>query len=187
MRFKSAAVGVSTTRPFALVRSLISLMRSRGIGGAGNSICKSYMSYRCSSRISKVSPKPVVVTKPARPTLPSINALVMSVVACTIGAVISLGVTPAFAKSWRTPVRTPSSGAEGVVKVLSTTTRPDARSMRTTSVNVPPISTANRQSATVIFFLQYLRCCCYKNFFRCRFAGAKKHQESRFHSVRHRQ
>ena len=112
--------------------------------------------------MSKVSPKPVVVTKPARPTLPSINAFVMSVVACTIGAVMSLGVTPALAKSWRTPVRTPSSGAEGVVKVLSTTTRPDARSMRTTSVNVPPISTANRQSATVIFFLHYLRCCCYK-------------------------
>ena len=73
------------------------------------------------------------------------RALVMSVVAWTIGAVISLGATLAFARSWVTPVRTPSSGALGVVSVLSTTTRPEAASRRTTSVNVPPISTASRQ------------------------------------------
>ena len=45
--------------------------------------------------------------------------------------------------------RTPSSGAAGVVSVLSTTTRPDAASSSTTSVNVPPMSTASRQSAVV--------------------------------------
>ena len=38
-----------------------------------------------------MSPNPVVVTMPARPILPSISALVISVVACTIGAVMSAG------------------------------------------------------------------------------------------------
>ena len=42
---RSASVGsaISTT-PSAAVRSAISNVRSRGIGGAGNSICRSYMS-----------------------------------------------------------------------------------------------------------------------------------------------
>ena len=70
----------------------------------------------------------------------------MSVVAWTIGAVISAGRTPALARTPSTPVRTPSSGAAGVVSVLSTTTRPDAASSSTASVNVPPMSTARRQS-----------------------------------------
>ena len=100
---------------------------------------------RCGSAACRRSP--AVVTTPARPILPSISALVMSVVACTIGAVMSAGRTPALASSWRTPVRTPSSGADGVVSVLSTTTGPDAASSSTTSVNVPPMSTASRQSA----------------------------------------
>jgi hypothetical protein len=39
------------------------------------------------------------------------RALVMSVVACTIGRVMSDGCTPALASSCVTPVRTPSSGA----------------------------------------------------------------------------
>ena len=55
-------------------------------------------------RMSSVSPKPVVVTMPARPILPSMSAFVMRVVACTIGAVMSAGRTAAFASSWRTPV-----------------------------------------------------------------------------------
>ena len=146
---RSAADGDSMTSPEGLVRSAISTTRSRGTGGLGNSICRSYMSYRCSSRISIVSPKPAVVTTPARPIFPSINALVMSVVAWTIGAVISAGCTPAFTRSWRTPARTPSSGAAGVVSVLSTITRPLAASISTTSVNVPPMSTASRQPLEV--------------------------------------
>src|SRR3954447_3519213 len=93
-----------------------------------------------------VSPKPAVVTIPARPILPSINELVISVVAWTIGAVISAGCTPALLSSCRTPERTPSSGAAGVVRVLSTITRPSAALISTTSVNVPPMSTASRQS-----------------------------------------
>ena len=43
------------------------------------------MSYRCSLRMSSVSPKPVVVTMPARPILPSMRAFVMSVVAFATG------------------------------------------------------------------------------------------------------
>src|SRR4051794_6629309 len=93
-----------------------------------------------------VSPKPAVVTIPALPILPSINELVISVVAWTIGAVISEGCTPALFSSWRTPERTPSSGAAGVVSVLSTITCPSAALISTTSVNVPPMSTASRQS-----------------------------------------
>src|SRR3954453_8768271 len=83
---------------------------------------------------------------PARPILPSINELVMSGVAWTIGAVISAGRTPALLRSWRTPERTPSSGAAGVVSVLSTMTRPSPALISTTSVKVPPMSTASRQS-----------------------------------------
>ena len=75
------------------------------------------------------------------------SALVINVVAWTIGAVISPGRTPALASTVADTGRTPSSGAAGVVSVLSTTTRPEAASSRTTSVNVPPMSTASRQSA----------------------------------------
>ena len=57
------------------------------------------MSYLCSLRMTSVSPKPVVVTMPARPILPSMSALVINVVACTIGAVISRGNTPALANT----------------------------------------------------------------------------------------
>src|SRR4051794_15212429 len=100
--------------------------------------------------MSSVSPKPVVVTIAALPVLPSISALVMSVVACTIGAAMSDGCTPALASNWVTPARTPLSGRDGVDNVLSTTTRPLSASSRTTSVNVPPMSTARRQSAIAV-------------------------------------
>ncbi len=76
------------------------------------------------------------------------SEFVISVVAWTIGAVISTGRTPARWRSCVTPARTPSSGAAGVVSVLSTTTTPESPSMRTTSVNVPPMSTASLQSVT---------------------------------------
>ncbi len=54
--------------------------------------------------------------------------------------------TPALASSCAHAVRTPSSGAFGVVSVFSTITSPDAASRSTRSVNVPPMSTARRQS-----------------------------------------
>src|SRR6476659_3148515 len=66
-----------------------------------------------------------------------------------MGAVMSAGRTPALTSSWRPPVRTPSSAAAGVVSVLSTITRPLAASIKTTSVKVPPMSTARRQSGAV--------------------------------------
>src|SRR3954463_2996269 len=52
----------------------------------------------------------------------------------------------AFDNAAMTPCFTPSSGRDGVLSVLSTTTRPVSPSRSTTSVNVPPMSTANRQS-----------------------------------------
>src|SRR5438552_13602845 len=143
----SASAGSTSTGPSAEVRSAISKVRSRGMGGGGNSIWRSYMSYRCSLRMRSVSPNPAVVTSAARAVLPSINALVTSVVACTTGARISAGDTPALARACVTPRRTPSSGAAGVVSVLSMTTRPVSPSSSTTSVKVPPMSTARRQSA----------------------------------------
>src|SRR5438128_5719458 len=97
--------------------------------------------------MSSVSPKPAVVTSPARAVFPSINAFVTSVVAWTTGARISAGDTPALASACVTPRRTPSRGAAGVVSVLSMTTRPVSPSSSTTSVKVPPMSTARRQSA----------------------------------------
>src|SRR5262245_22571137 len=78
------------------------------------------------------------------------SAFVTSVVACTIGAWMSEGAMPAFASTPRTPCFTPSSGRDGVLNVLSTTTRPESPSRRTASVNVPPMSTASRQSATSV-------------------------------------
>src|SRR3546814_9411489 len=78
------------------------------------------------------------------------SAFVIRVVACTIGAVMSLGCTPALASSWVTPARTPLSGRDGVDSVLSTTTRPLSASRSTTSVKVPPMSTASRQSAIAV-------------------------------------
>src|SRR5438045_670775 len=74
----------------------------------------------------------------------------MRVVAWTIGAVMSAGATPALPSAPVTPRRTPSRGLAGVVSVLSTTTAPEAASRRTTSVKVPPMSTASRQSATSV-------------------------------------
>src|SRR3546814_13802073 len=63
---------------------------------------------------------------------------------------MSLGCTPALASSWVTPALTPLRGRDGVDRVLSTTTRPLSASRRTTSVKVPPMSTASRQSAIVV-------------------------------------
>src|SRR5579864_3582351 len=100
--------------------------------------------------MSKVSPKPSLVTRAARATLPSISALVTSVVAWTTGERTSAGAMPARARALVIPRLTPSSGRIGVLSVLSTTTRPVSPSSSTTSVNVPPMSTATRQSAIAV-------------------------------------
>src|SRR5262245_33470491 len=107
--------------------------------------------------MSNVSAKPALVTSAAGAVLRSINAFVTSVVACTIGARTSEGAMAALASAAVTPRFTPSSGRLGVLNVLSTTTRPVAPSRRTTSVNVPPMSTASRQSdpSAIPVFLTY--------------------------------
>src|SRR5579871_5765717 len=101
--------------------------------------------------MSSVSPNPSLVTRPARATFPSISALVTRVVACTTGARTSRGSMPARCSALRTPRVTPSRGRDGVLRVLSTTTRPVSPSSSTTSVNVPPMSTATLQSAIPVF------------------------------------
>ena len=75
------------------------------------------------------------------------SALVISVVAWTIGAVMSAGLHAGLGeqRGARRCARRRAAPA-GVVSVLSTTTCPLAASSSTTSVNVPPMSTARRQS-----------------------------------------
>src|SRR5579864_477534 len=101
--------------------------------------------------MSRVSPNPSLMTSAARASLPSISALVTSVVAWTTGARTSPGSIPARWRALSMPRLTPSSGRSGVLSVLSTTTRPVSPSSSTTSVNVPPMSTATRQSAIPVF------------------------------------
>ena len=98
-----------------------------------------------------MSPNPAVVTSAARPALPSMSAFVISVVAWTIGAVMSAG---------RTPVRGEQLGDARAHAVERVRRRGQhlvdgdrARSPRrasTTSVNVPPMSTASRQSVASV-------------------------------------
>src|SRR5262245_24721377 len=57
---------------------------------------------------------------------------------------------PDLASSASTPRRSPTSGSDGVVSVFSVSTSPDTASSRTTSVKVPPMSTASRQSPIAI-------------------------------------
>src|SRR4029453_14170939 len=101
----------------------------------------SYCSKRCSQAISSESRKPSVVTSAVRAPLRSIRALVASVVPCTTSPP-SDGGHLASARMDRTPSITPRSGASGVVRTFMAWAL-SSRS-RTTSVNVPPISTARR-------------------------------------------
>src|SRR4029453_1829242 len=105
----------------------------------------SYCSKRCSQAISSESRNPAVVISAVAAPLRSINALVASVVPCTTSPT-SPGGHLASARIARTPSMTPRSGAPVVVRTL-VAWLPAAVS-RTTSVNVPPISTARRARFT---------------------------------------
>src|SRR5215471_16428370 len=101
----------------------------------------SYCSKRCSQAISSESRKPAVVIRAVLAPLRSIRALVASVVPCTTRP-ISDGGHLASARMARTPSMTPRSGASGVVRTLMAWALSPLS--RTTSVNVPPMSTAKR-------------------------------------------
>jgi len=83
-----------------------------------------------------------VVSSAVRAPLRSINALVASVVPCTT-SVTSCGRHFASARMERTPSSTARSGASGVVSTLMLCEVAPVSS--TTSVNVPPMSTARRE------------------------------------------
>src|ERR1051325_8905159 len=101
----------------------------------------SYCSKRCSQAISSESRKPSVVTRAVRAPLRSMRALVASVVPGTTRPT-SAGGHLASARMDRTPSITPRSGASGVVRTFMAWA--SSSLSRTTSVNVPPISTARR-------------------------------------------
>ena len=94
-----------------------------------------------------MSRKPSVASSAVRAPRRSMTALVASVVPCTNTAT-SQKPRPASARISRTPSRTASSGRCGVVSSLRVSRRPPSSS--TTSVNVPPMSTAMRKSLTTL-------------------------------------
>ena len=94
-----------------------------------------------------MSAKPRVKTIAARGPLRSISALVTTVVACTIAPPTSAGVSFALASTAWTPSKKPRNRSSGVVRVFSTNRFGPARS--TTSVNVPPMSTASATSSAI--------------------------------------
>jgi hypothetical protein len=83
-----------------------------------------------------------VVISAVRAPLRSISALVAKVVPCTT-RLTSCGRHFASARIERTPSSTARSGASGVVRTLMAWAVVPVSS--TTSVNVPPISTARRK------------------------------------------
>src|SRR4029450_9231893 len=105
-----------------------------------------YSSKRGSQAISSESRKPAVVTSAVRAPLRSIKALVASVVPWTTSPTVDGGHL-ACARMVRTPSITPRSGASGVVRTFMAWALSSIS--RTTSVNVPPISTAKRAVISV--------------------------------------
>ena len=88
-----------------------------------------------------MSRKPSVTRSAVFGPVRSMTALVTTVVAWTITSVTAPGATLAFLSTESIARKKPISRLSGVVRVLSTTVWPDAL-RRTTSVKVPPISTA---------------------------------------------
>ena len=88
-----------------------------------------------------MSRKPSVTSSAVSGPLRSITALVTTVVACTTTSVTAAGAIPAVFSTASMAAKKPSSRLFGVVSVLSTKVRPSLP-RNTTSVNVPPISTA---------------------------------------------
>src|SRR5262245_20215573 len=79
-----------------------------------------------------------------RAPLPSRRALVTTVVAWARKAT-SPAAIPWFPSAVATASSTPRPKSRGVVETFTTAIRPVAASARTTSVNVPPMSTPRRQ------------------------------------------
>src|SRR3954470_22734325 len=88
-----------------------------------------------------MSRNPSVTSSAVSGPLRSITAFVTTVVACTSTSVTAAGLMPALFRTASTAVKNATSRLLGVVSVLSTQARP-LLSRSTTSVNVPPISTA---------------------------------------------
>src|ERR1044072_1596674 len=135
------------TWPWTSMRSGTVKRSARGTSGLGFSMVRSYWSERLSLAISRTSRKPSVASSAVRAPRRSITALVASVVPCTNTAT-SPKPFPASARISRTPSRTASSGRCGVVSSLRVSRFPP--SSNTTSVNVPPMSTAMRKSLTTL-------------------------------------
>ena len=107
----------------------------------------SYCSKRFSCAISIESRKPLVVTSAVFAPLRSMMALVARVVPCTIRPTWPGSILASFSAR-RMPSSTPSSGA---VLVVSTLTEKRASGVSsTTSVKVPPMSTARRTASGVV-------------------------------------
>src|SRR5215208_1335632 len=137
----AASSSARRTVPLTSTRSGTVKRRRRGTSGFGLSMKTSYWSQRPSSAISITSRKPSVATSAVLAPLRSMMAFVASVVPCTNTAT-SAKARPAWRRTIRVPATTASSGPRGVVSTLVVKCSPPASI--TTSVKVPPMSTARR-------------------------------------------
>ena len=140
----SSSSGTSTL-PSRSRRSVIGRRRWRGTSGVGRSMLMSYCSKRSSCAISSASRCPAVVRSAVVAPLRSIRAFVASVVPWMISP-ISPGPAPARPSTSAMPLSTASPGCPWVVSSFVVICRPSPSSS-TTSVKVPPISTARRIGA----------------------------------------
>jgi hypothetical protein len=134
----------STTSPCASTRSDTSSRRWRGTSTAGPSWNRSYRLARAERRSSSTSRIPRVVIRAVRAPFPSSSALVTTVVAWASHATAP-GATPSSPVTVSSAPMTPRQKSRGVVGTLTTRGAPPASSTRTTSVNVPPMSTPMRK------------------------------------------
>ncbi len=149
IRFATARVASTSrarrTAPCTSTRSGTVYLSLRGTSTFGRSMNTSYWSKRPSSAISRLSRKPSVAISAVLAPLRSMMALVASVVPCTSTA-MSANASPARFSAAAVPLSTASSGALWVVSTFAVI-RPFGVSS-TISVNVPPISAANRTASS---------------------------------------
>src|SRR5215212_975008 len=102
--------------------------------------------------MARASLKPSVVSSAILAPLRSIRAFVTSVVPWTIVPTCRAS-TPSRPSNSASPLSTPSDGSSGAVRTLPTARLPVSSSIRTISVNIPPMSTPTRWCLPAILAL----------------------------------
>jgi hypothetical protein len=146
----AASSSDSTTVPSEAIRSGTSNVSARGTYGSGNGAAKLNGSILPPSRNTSTSGWPAVVRSAVRAVLPVMTALIACVVPwmkMSPAASSSSTDVAMLSAAMATASMIPATGSPGVVGALNMWTA-SRSSSKTKSVNVPPVSTANRMAGS---------------------------------------